>query len=138
MTTFNSDVQPATNSTAQVWTGRVLSGIVGLFLAFGATMQILQPQAAVEGTTKLGYPASMLLPLGIIELIALALYLIPRTSVLGAIVWTGYLGGAVATHVRVGDPLFTHILMPVYFAAVLWGALALRNAQVRAVLKGAR
>jgi len=128
----------APSKGAQVWTGRVLSGFAVLFLTMDAAMHLLQPQAAVEGTTKLGYPAGILLPLGIIQVVALALYLIPRTSILGAIVWTGYLGGAVASHVRVGDPLFTHVLAPVYVAIFLWGGLALRDARVRAVLKGSR
>jgi hypothetical protein len=121
---------------AQRWTGRVLSGVAVLFLAMDATMKVLQVPAAVEGTMKLGYPAGVLLPLGIVQLACLAAYLIPRTHALGAILWTGYLGGAVATHVRVGDPLFSHILFPVYVAALLWGGLCLRDARLRAIIKG--
>jgi DoxX-like family len=124
--------------TAQVWIGRVLSGVAVLFLAMDATMKVLQLPVAVEGTKKLGYPAGVVLPLGIVQLVCLAAYLIPRTRVLGAILWTGYLGGAVATHVRVGDPLFSHILFPVYVAALLWGGLCLRDARLRAIVKGAR
>jgi hypothetical protein len=103
-----------------------------------AVMKVMRVPAAVEGTTKVGYPAGVLIPLGIIQLVCLALYLIPRTRVLGAILWTGYLGGAVATHVRMGDPLFTHILFPVYVAVLLWGGLYLRDVRLRAVLKGAK
>src|SRR5690349_3310425 len=99
-TTYFSDVHEQRTTTASVRTGRVLSGIAVLFLAMDAVMKVLQVPAAVKGTTELGYPAGVLLPLGIIQLVALALYLIPRTRVLGAILWTGYLGGAVATHVR--------------------------------------
>jgi DoxX-like family len=121
-------------SGAPVWTGRVLSTIAVLFLAMDATMKVLQVPVALQGTAKVGYSPSVVLPLGIIQLICLALYLIPRTSIFGAILWTGYLGGAVATHVRIGDPLFTHILFPVYVATLLWGGLALRNARLRAVL----
>jgi len=97
-------------------------------------MHLLQPAVAVEGTLKVGYPASILLPLGIIEAIALTLYLVPATSALGALLWTGYLGGAVATHVRVGDPLFTHILAPIYVATMLWGALYMRDPRLRALV----
>ncbi|MDQ3281763.1 MAG: DoxX family protein [Acidobacteriota bacterium] len=121
-------------SRAALWTGRVLFTLSVLFLAFDAAMKILQPAAAVAGTTQLGYSANVLLPLGIIQVVCLALYLIPRTAVLGAILWTGYLGGAVATHVRIGNPLFSHILFPVYVAALLWGALWLRDRRVRALL----
>ena len=137
-TTFFSDVQPSSSTAAQVWTGRVLSGIGVLFLTMDAVMKVLQLPAAIEGTKRVGYPADVVLTLGILQLICLAVYLIPRTSVLGAILWTGYLGGAVATHVRVGDPLFTHILFPVYVAALLWGGLALRDPRLRSVLKGTR
>jgi hypothetical protein len=137
-TTFFSDVHEHSTTTAQVWTGRVLSSIAVLFLAMDAMMKVMQIPAAVKGTTELGYPAGVLLPLGIIQLLCLALYLIQRTRVLGAILWTGYLGGAVATHVRIGNPLFSHILFPVYVAALLWGGLYLRDARLRSVLKGAK
>lgn len=137
-TTFFPDVHEQRATTAQIWTGRVLSGIAVLFLAMDAVMHVMQIPAAVKGTTELGYPAGVLLPLGAIQLVALALYLIPRTRVLGAIVWTGYLGGAVATHVRIGNPLFTHVLFPVYVAALLWGGLYLRDSRLRAILKGAK
>jgi hypothetical protein len=89
---------------------------------------------ALQGTIQLGYPTSAVLPLGIVQLICLAVYLFPRTSVLGAVLWTGYLGGAIATHVRVGDPLFSHVLFPVYVAALLWGGLWLRDETLREVL----
>ena len=118
----------------QLWSGRTLSALAVLFLLFDATMKVLQLPAAVEGTVKLGYPPGVLLGLGIVQLACLAVYLVPRTSVLGAVLWTGYLGGAVATHVRVGDPLFSHVLFPVYVAALLWGGLWLRDARLRAVL----
>ena len=115
-------------------TGRVLSGVAGAFLAFDAAMKVLQIAPAVEGTTQLGYQTSVILPLGIVQVVCLALYLLPRTSVLGAILWTGYLGGAIATHVRIGNPLFTHVLFPVYVAMLLWGGLWLRDARLRRLL----
>jgi hypothetical protein len=136
-TTFVPDVHEH-GTTTQMWIGRVLSGIAVLFLAMDAVMKVMRIPAAVQGTKELGYPADVLVPLGIIQLVCLALYLIPRTRVLGAILWTGYLGGAVATHVRIGHPLFSHILFPVYVAALLWGGLYLRDVRLRAVLKGAR
>ena len=121
-------------SRAALVTGRVLSVLALLFLAMDATMKLLRVTAAVEGTTALGYSSSVILPLGIVQLVCLVLYAIPRTSVLGALLWTGYLGGAIATHVRVGNPLFTHVLFPVYVALLLWGGLWLRDRRVRALL----
>lgn len=117
-----------------VLTGRVLSGLAVLFLTFDAGMKVLQLAPAVTGTTELGYPANVILPLGLVQVVCLVLYLIPRTSILGAVLWTGYLGGAIATHVRVGNPLLTHVLFPIYVAALLWGGLWLRHATLRALL----
>ena len=124
----------ADTSRKALWAGRVLSGFASLFLAVDAAMKVVQAQPAIEGTIKVGYPASMVFPLGVIGLVMLALYLFPRTSVFGAILWTGYLGGAVATHVRLGDPLFTHVLAPVYFASFLWLGLWLRRPELRALV----
>ena len=118
----------------QLWSGRTLSALAVLFLLFDATIKLLQLPVAVEGTKKLGYPGNVVFVLGVIQLICLIVYLIPRTAVLGAILWTGYLGGAVATHVRVADPLFTHILFPTYVAALLWGGLWLREPRLRALV----
>jgi hypothetical protein len=121
-------------SKKALWTGRTLSGIAVLFLTFDAVGKVLQPPAVVEGTTQLGYPTSVILGLGIVQIVCLAAYLVPRTAVLGAILWTGYLGGAIATHVRVGNPLFSHVLFPTYVAALLWGGLWLREPRLRALL----
>jgi hypothetical protein len=104
-----------------------------LFLAFDAAMKLLQVPMAVEGTIQLGYPASSLLVIGLIQVVCLAVYLVPRTAILGAVLWTGYLGGAIATHLRVGNPLFTHMLFPIYVAALLWGGLWLRDRRLRGV-----
>jgi hypothetical protein len=119
---------------AQVWTGRVLSGFAVLFLAFDTVMKLLLVPEATKGTVDLGYPSSALFGIGVVELICLVAYLVPRTAVLGAVLFTGYLGGAIATHVRVGNPLFTHVLFPVYVAAFIWGGLYLRDRALRAVL----
>jgi hypothetical protein len=121
-------------SRGQIVTGRVLTGIAVLFLLFDAIGKLMRPAAVVDGTVQLGWPASVILPLGILQAALLIVYLIPRTAVLGAILWTGYLGGAVATHVRIGNPLFSHILFPVYVAALLWGGLWLRDRRLRTLL----
>jgi hypothetical protein len=125
---------PVDLSRKSVITGRILSGIAVLFLLFDAIGKLLRPVAVLEGTTQLGWPVSVILPLGIIQLVCLIAYLVPRTSFLGAILWTGYLGGAVATHVRIGNPLFSHILFPVYIAALLWLGLWLRDRRLRTLL----
>jgi DoxX-like family len=125
---------PTTTAPKARRAGYVLSALAVLFLLFDATIKVLQLPMAVQGTVQLGFPASVLFGLGVVQLICLAVYLFPRTSVLGAVLWTGYLGGAIATHVRVGDPLFSHVLFPVYVAALLWGGLWLRDGQLRAVL----
>src|SRR5262249_29256317 len=117
-----------------LWASRALKGIAVLFLIMDVSMKLFRLAPAVQGTVQLGYPESMILPLGIIELVCLIADLIPPTPPLGALIWTGYLGGAVATHVRIGDPLATHILFPIYVALFLWGGLWLRDARVRALL----
>lgn len=115
--------------------GRILSGLGVAFLFMDAGLKLLQVPDAVNTTVGLGYAASVIVPLGVLQLILLALYLLPRTAVLGAILWTGYLGGAIATHVRVGSPLFSHVLFPIYVAALLWGGLYLRDRRVKAILR---
>jgi hypothetical protein len=122
-------------SKGALWTGRALSGFATLFMAFDCGMKLVEAPMAVKGTTELGYPASVIFTLGLIQLGCLIAYLIPRTAVLGAILFVGYLGGAVATHVRVGNPLFSHVLFPLYVAALLWIGLGLRDPRVRALFK---
>jgi hypothetical protein len=124
---------PARTGSVMLWTGRVLTAAISALFVMGASMSILRVPEAVEGTVKMGYPAAVMVPLGIVQLITLALYLYPRTSILGAIVWTGYFGGAVATHVRLGDPA-SQILMPIITAAVVWLALWLRDARLRSLV----
>jgi len=114
--------------------GYVLTAFVALFLTFDTVLKVLQLAPAMQGTTELGYPASAVLVIGVIELVCLVLYLVPQTSVLGALVLTGYLGGAIATHVRIGSPLLTHILFPIYVALMVWGGLYLRESRLRALL----
>jgi len=114
-------------------TGRVLSGLAAAFLAFDSVGKLLQLKPVMQGTAQLGYSTEAVSPLGIVLLARVVIYLVPRTAVLGALLLTGYLGGAVATHVRIGNPLFTHVLTPTYFAALIWGGLMLRDARVRAL-----
>jgi hypothetical protein len=120
-------------SSASLWTGRVLSFLPALFLLFDAVMKLVKPEPVVKATVEMGYPETVLFGLGIVLLVCTILYLIPRTSVLGAILLTGYLGGAVASHVRLGQGAF-EISFPVLFGILLWAGLVLRNPRLRAVL----
>jgi hypothetical protein len=126
-----SAAQTALLSKGRLWTGRVMSTLAALFLLMDGVMKLMKPAFVVQATVQLGYPESVIIGLGIVLLACTVLYLIPRTAVLGAILLTGYLGGAVATHVRIGDPLFSHTLFPVYVAVLLWGGLYLRDPRLR-------
>src|SRR4026207_1909570 len=121
-------------SNGRLWGGRIMSWLPALFLLIDGVMKLFKPAVVVEATVKLGYAENTILPIGIVLTVCTILYLIPRTAVLGAILLTGYLGGAVATHVRVGSPLFSHILFPVYVAVLLWGGLYLRDERLRALI----
>jgi hypothetical protein len=123
---------PASN--ARRWTGRILSGLAVLFLVFDAVVKFTTMSAVADSFAQLGYPLSLAPVVGGIELICLAVYLVPRTSILGAIPLTGYLGGAIASHVRVGNPLFSHVLFPIYIALLIWGGLYLRDDRLRELL----
>lgn len=118
----------------KIWIGRMLSSLAVAFLLFDSTGKLLQLQPVIDGTIQFGYPRDSVFSLGVILLACVLAYAIPRTSVLGALLLTGYLGGAVATHVRVESPLFSHVLFPTYVAALLWGGLILRDARLRAFL----
>jgi hypothetical protein len=131
---MQSSVQTAPVPRKKNWAGWILSGLPALFLLADSVGKLVRPAPVVEGTVQLGYPESVLIGLGIVLLVSTVRYLIPRTCVLGAILLTGYLGGAVATHVRVGHPLFTHTLFPVYFGVILWAGLYLRDERLRALL----
>jgi hypothetical protein len=119
------------------WTyriGIVLSVIPALFLTFDTVIKFTDLEVVRQSMIDLGYHSTSALTIGLIELVCLALYLTPRTSVLGAVLLTGYLGGAIATHVRVGNPLYSHVLFPTYVAAMVWGGLFLRDARLRVLL----
>jgi hypothetical protein len=118
-------------STASLWTGRILSALVFLFMLFDGGIKVLRMAPAVEGTTRLGYPASLVLPIGLAALVCAFLYAIPRTSILGAVLLTGYLGGATATQVRVQDPWF---LFPVIIGVMVWVGPFLLDDRLRALI----
>ncbi len=126
----------ANNDKTGSITGWICSIIVILFLLFDAFGKFAKPEAVIKGTTELGYPESMITPIGIILLICTLLYAFPKTTLPGAILLTGYLGGAVATHIRVENPLFTHILFPVYLGILLWLGLYLRSPKLRQLVRG--
>jgi hypothetical protein len=124
--------QSVPQSKALLWTGRILSVLPVLALLLSSTLKFLHPPQVVQGFTgQFGYPERVLLPLAIVELSCALLYAIPRTSVLGAILVTGYLGGAIATHVRVSDPSF---VSPLVLGVIAWAGLYLRDARLRALL----
>ncbi|HSZ54414.1 MAG TPA: DoxX family protein [Tepidisphaeraceae bacterium] len=111
-----------------------MSALPVLFLLMDGVMKLVKPSFVVQATTKLGYSESVIVPLGIVLLTCTVLYVLPPTAVLGAVLLTGYLGGAVATHLRHGDPLFSHVLFPTYVGVLLWGGLCLREPRLRALL----
>ncbi len=115
--------------------GLVLTGLAGAFLIMDLAMKLAVLQPVIDTMQQLGWPADSqtILMLGIIQLICVALYLYPKTAILGAVLLTGYLGGAVATHVRIGSPLFSHVLFGVYVGLFVWGGIYLRDARLRAL-----
>jgi hypothetical protein len=120
-------------SKKTLWAGRIVSGIPVLFLLVDAIMKVFPPDVVVKATVELGYQKSLIIPLGLVLLASTVLYIIPRTAVLGAILLTGYLGGAVATHVRVGADAFSTIF-PVIVGSLIWLGLYLRDERLRALV----
>lgn len=116
------------------WAGYTISGLAVLFLIFDTVIKVLQLAPAVDSTVALGYPAAAVLPIGLVELACLAVYLVPRTAPLGALLLTGYLGGAIATHVFNSSPTFS-LIFPLIIGAMLWGGLWLLDRRVRGLLK---
>jgi uncharacterized membrane protein len=121
-------------STSRQRIGYVLTGLVILFLLFDSVRKLLRLRQMVEGTAALGYPDSAVRVIGAILLVCLIVYIIPRTAVLGGILLTGYLGGAVASNLRVGNPLFSHTLFPIYVGVLIWASLLLREERLRALV----
>ena len=130
---MQSNTQTAPVSKQLLWAGRIISILPILFLIFDGGIKVMQLPPAMEATAQLGYPTSVVLAIGILELTCLALYAIPRTTVLGAILLTGYLGGALATQVRVGAELFS-LIFPLIIGALLWGGLFLREQRLHALV----
>ena len=124
--------QPSISKT-NLWIGRIVGGLAALFLLWDGVMKVLKPAFVVDATVKLGYPEASIIPLGFVLIASTILYLIPTTSVLGAILLTGYLGGAVATQVRAGQSL-VWIFFPVIFGALLWLGLYLRDLRLRTLV----
>jgi hypothetical protein len=124
----------AAPSRPMLWTGRALSGLVILFLAMDCAMKLADLPQVQQAAGQIGWPIALDRTLGVIELMCLVLYAVPATSVLGAILTTGLLGGAVAAHLRGGDPLFSHVLFGVYVGLMAWGGLWLREPRLRALM----
>lgn len=135
MTTSPTLTQTAP-SKAKVWTGRIMAGIVILFMLMDSIFKFIPNEQVIEGTTSLGFAVHHLPILGTLGLISIILYIIPRTEFVGAILLTAYWGGAIATHVRLDNPLFSHILFPVYLGLLAWGALYLKNEKFRNLIFG--
>ena len=131
---MNFKLQSPRRIVRRIRAGTILSGAAVLFLLFDSLGKLLKVAPVVAGTAELGYPEGVIRPLGVVLLACVVTYVIPRTAILGAVLLTGYMGGAIATHVRVGSPLLTHKLFPVYVAVVVWGGLLLRNERLRSVL----
>ncbi len=120
-------------SPAALWSGRILSGLVVLFLLFDGAIKLIPLDIVIETSRQLGIPTNLAVTLGVLTLIGTLLYAYPRTSVLGAILLTGYLGGAIYVHARAGSPLFSHTLFGVYLGILLWGGLYLRDERLRLI-----
>jgi hypothetical protein len=115
------------------WAGRILTILPVLFLIFDGAIKLTQIAPVVDSFNQLGFGLALAPAIGILELLLVVVYVIPRTAVLGAILWTGYLGGAIASQLRVGAPLASHVLFPIYIAVMLWGGLYLREPRLRAL-----
>ncbi len=128
---MSSTPQAAPVSSGMLWTGRIITVLVGLFLLFDSGVKLIKAPSAVQGTIQLGYPETAIVPIGVTLLVSLVLYLVPRTSILGAILLTGYLGGATATMVRVSSPW---VPMPVVVGMLVWAGLYFRDPQLRTLI----
>ncbi len=131
---MESGSRTGSTSPARMWAGRIVSALAIVFLLFDAVIHLMKIGPVVDAFTQLGYPVSVSVGLGVLMLVCLTLYLIPSTSPIGAILLTGYLGGAVATNLRVGNPLMSHVLFPVYLGVLIWGGLFLRDDRVRSLI----
>ena len=132
--TFSHPTPDAARTAKQRYrAGIAVSALPVLFLLFDCAIKLVKIRAVVESFVQLGYPDSLARGIGLLEAGCLALYLVPRTAILGAVVLTGFLGGAISTQLRIGNPFFSHVLFPVYVAALVWGGLLLRDDSLRSV-----
>jgi hypothetical protein len=131
MTTIQATLPTTASSTAKVWAGRIMGGIVILFMLMDSSFKFIVNEEVIKATTDLGFQAHHLPILGTLGLISTLLYILPRTEILGALLLTAYWGGAIATHVRMDNPLFSHILFPVYLGILAWGALWIKSERLR-------
>ena len=125
--------EPIGVSKGALWAARIITGLVALFLLMDGVMKLVKPAFVVEETMRLGYPERVIVPIGVVLIVCTILYLIPKTAVLGAILLTGYLGGAVATHVRAGEPVFS-VVFAIVFGVLVWLGLYLRNPTLRLLI----
>jgi len=121
-------------SKGALWTGRVVSGLMAALLTFDAALKFTKPAQVIDAFNMLAIPRTLIVPIAVILLVCVPLYVLPPTSILGAILLTGYLGGAVCTHLRHQDPLFSHVLFPAYVGTLVWLGLFLREPRLRALV----
>jgi hypothetical protein len=131
MAAHASTARETSPSASRRWIGRVLSALAASFLVFDGAIKVMKIQPVTEGFARLGYPDHLARTIGALQLSLVVLYLVPRTAAFGAVLLTGFLGGAISTHVRVLDPLVSHVLFPTYIGAMMWIGLYLRDARVR-------
>ena len=122
--------------SARTWTGRIVLNLPVLFLTVDAVVKLLRTGPVLDSFNELGYPQNLALAIGLIAAVCLLVLLIPRTSILGLVLLTGYLGGAVATHLRIGNPLVSHILFPVYIGILVWAGMALIDSRIVRLVAG--
>lgn len=136
MTTTIDSTTTVPMSKGKLWTARIMGILVILFMLMDSIFKLFPNDIVTAGTVELGYQVHHLPVMGVLGLLSIVLFAIPRTSVLGAILLTGYFGGAIATHLRLDNPLFSHILFPVYLAVLAWGSIWLKNEMFRKLIVG--
>lgn len=134
MATSTTNEQAMGISKGRMWAGWIITGLISAFMLLDAAMKLAKPKPVIDAFARTGWPTELSVTLGVILLVSTALYLIPRTEILGAILLTGYLGGAVATNLRLENPLFSNTLFPVYFGVLVWGALWLRDRKIQELI----
>jgi hypothetical protein len=133
-TTIETTINAPAVSKGRLWTARIMGGLVIAFMLVDSIFKFIPNEQVTAGTIELGYQAHHIPIMGALGFLSILLFIIPRTQIIGAILLTGYFGGAIATHLRLDNPLFSHILFPVYLAVLAWGSLWLKNEQLRKLL----